>query len=216
MWAITLQSLATGRTCAGRNKAATAHWSDAASLKSLTQKRAAVTLSLVSDDSPGVQRIPSSDEWRAWLAAHTAKLLLYARQQTRNAEDAEDVLQEAIVESWQNAHGQAPPLALVFATIRRRAIDFARSLDRRARREQTDSPEPWFEPDIEPRDTHRLLASAVKNLTPSYCEVVTLKVWGGLTFREIAETTGVPLNTVASRYRSALVELRGSLNEVRP
>lgn len=163
-----------------------------------------------------VQRIPSSDEWRAWLNAHTAKLFLYARQQTRSAADAEDVLQEALVDSWQNAGGQAPPLALVFAIIRRRAIDQARSNDRRARREQADESEPWFEPEIEPRDNQRLLEDAVKSLTPIFREVITLKVWGGLTFREIAETIGVPLNTAASRYRYALSELRSLLKEVQP
>lgn len=161
-----------------------------------------------------VQSIPSSDEWRAWLDAHTAKLLLYARQQTRNAADAEDVLQEALLDSWRKADGHEPPLPLVFATIRRRAIDQARSNDRRARREQADEAERWFAPEIEPRDNQRLLEDAVKHLTPIYREVITLKTWGGLTFREIAETIGVPLNTAASRYRYALDELRGLLKEV--
>ena len=168
------------------------------------------------DVSFGVQSIPPSDEWRAWLARHAAKLLLYARQQTRTSADAEDVLQDALFESWQNADGESPPLALVFATIRRRAIDHARTIDRRTRREQTNEPEPWFEPQVEDRDTHRLLENAVKNLTPIYREVVTLKIWGGLTFREIADTIGVPLNTAASRYRYALEQLRGSLKEVQP
>lgn len=163
-----------------------------------------------------MQRIPSSDEWRAWLATHAAKLLLYARQQTRSASDAEDVLQDALVESLRNVEGNAPPIALVFATIRRRAIDQARANDRRSRREQAGEPASWFEPEIEPRDTQRVLEDAVKNLTPIYREVVTLKVWGGLTFREIADTIGVPLNTTASRYRYALEELRGSLKEVQP
>ena len=35
--------------------------------------------------------------WRDWLAEHGPKLLLFARQQTRRAEDAEDILQEALV-----------------------------------------------------------------------------------------------------------------------
>ena len=35
-----------------------------------------------------------------------------------------------------------------------------------------------------------------------------LKIYGGLTFREIAQVTGVPLPTAASRYRSALERLR--------
>jgi RNA polymerase sigma-70 factor, ECF subfamily len=54
----------------------------------------------------------------------------------------------------------------------------------------------------------------VKSLQPNYRGVVTLKVWGGLTFQEIAEMTGVPLNTAASRYRYALDELRQNLKGV--
>ncbi len=157
----------------------------------------------------------SPPEWRDWLALHAAKLLVYARQQTRCEADAEDVLQDALVEAWERCRGEAPPLALVFATIRRRAIDRVRSAERRVVREQAGEPASWFEPEIESRDTHRQLEEAVKNLSSAHREVVTLKTWGGLTFQEIADTIGVPLATAASRYRAALEELRGSMKEVR-
>ena len=158
---------------------------------------------------------PSSDEWRDWLRQRGPRFLLYARQQTRTGADAEDVLQDALVESWKRADGM-PPDALVFATIRRRAIDLARSSDRRSVREvEAGAPDAeWFSPDVEERETQRLLEDAVKSLQPIYREVVTLKVWGGLTFQEIAETTGVPLNTAASRYRYALDGLRDILKGV--
>jgi RNA polymerase sigma-70 factor (ECF subfamily) len=108
------------------------------------------------------------------------------------------------------------PDALVFATIRRRAIDLARSSDRRSVREiEAGTPDAdWFSPDVEERETQRLLEEAVKSLQPKYREVVTLKIWGGLTFQEIAEATGVPLNTAASRYRYALEGLRDILKGV--
>jgi RNA polymerase sigma-70 factor (ECF subfamily) len=162
-----------------------------------------------------VHHEPSSDEWRSWLRTNGPRFLLYARQQTRTESDAEDVLQDALVESWQRT-GAMPPDALVFATIRRRAIDLARSSDRRGVREiESGTPDTdWFAPDIEERETQRLLEDAVKSLQPNYREVVTLKVWGGLTFQEIAEATGVPLNTAASRYRYALEELRDILKGV--
>ncbi|MEO6787499.1 MAG: RNA polymerase sigma factor [Chthoniobacteraceae bacterium] len=157
---------------------------------------------------------PSSEDWRAWLRRSGPRFLLYARQQTRTASDAEDVLQDALVESWKRT-GEMPPDALVFSTIRRRAIDLARSSDRRsAREEEAGAPDAeWFSSDVEERDTQRLLEEAVKSLQPIYREVVTLKIWGGLTFHEIAEVTGVPLNTAASRYRYALDGLRDILKE---
>ena len=39
----------------------------------------------------------TSSRWRDWLQEHGGKLLLFARQQTRRPQDAEDVLQEALV-----------------------------------------------------------------------------------------------------------------------
>jgi RNA polymerase sigma-70 factor (ECF subfamily) len=161
-----------------------------------------------------VQRSPTPDEWRSWLRENGRRYLLYARQQTRAEADAEDVLQDALVEAWQRASGM-PDDALVYATIRRRAIDLARSTDRRAVREEEQEPEvPWFSPDVENRETQRLLEKAVTALPPNYREVVSLKIWGGLTFQQIADVTGVPLNTAASRYRYALDELRQTLKGV--
>jgi RNA polymerase sigma-70 factor (ECF subfamily) len=40
-------------------------------------------------------------------------------------------------------------------------------------------------------------------------EIVELKIYGGLAFREIADVTGLPQGTVATRYRRALESLRG-------
>jgi RNA polymerase sigma-70 factor, ECF subfamily len=161
-----------------------------------------------------VQHSPTPDEWRSWLRENGRRYLLYARQQTRTESDAEDILQESIVEAWQRAAGM-PDDALVFATIRRRAIDLARSADRRVAREEDQQPEaPWFAPDVENRDTQRLLELAVTALPDNYREVVSLKIWGGLTFQQIAELTEVPLNTAASRYRYALEELRQNLKGV--
>jgi RNA polymerase sigma-70 factor (ECF subfamily) len=157
----------------------------------------------------------SPDEWRSWLRLCGPRFRLYARQQTRMDQDAEDVLQDALVESWRR-EGAVPPDALVFATIRRRAIDLARSNESRGEREVVaGKPEvEWFVPDVEERETQRLLEDAVKSLQPAYREVVTLKVWGGLTFQDIADVTGVPLNTAASRYRYALEDLRANLKGV--
>ena len=42
-------------------------------------------------------------------------------------------------------------------------------------------------------------------------EVLVLKIWGELTFEEIARQLGVPPNTAASRYRYALAALRREL-----
>ena len=43
---------------------------------------------------------------------------------------------------------------------------------------------------------------------PDFAEVVVLKIWGGLTFDEIAGTLGINGSTAASRYRYGLRDLQ--------
>ena len=154
-------------------------------------------------------------DWERWVLAHAPGLLLFARQQSRCEADAQDLVQEAMVEAWQRrADGAPPPLPLVFATIRRRAADWGRSQDRRAAREaavHAETPECWFDSGMEDRERSRLIEEAMRKLQTSYREVVTLKTWGGLTFGEIAEALEIPANTAASRYRYGLEELRRAL-----
>jgi len=41
-----------------------------------------------------------------------------------------------------------------------------------------------------------------------------MKIYGGLTFEQIAEVLEAPLSTVASRYRRALARLRQNLGRL--
>jgi RNA polymerase sigma-70 factor, ECF subfamily len=163
-----------------------------------------------------------SAAWRAWFARHGSRLLLFARQQTRTEADAEDVLQDAIVRLWKSgliqpteAGGVEPSLACAFTQIRRAAIDQARKNIRQANREQRaldygeDSlPIVQFESTLEDDERAAQIEEAMKKLPDYYREVLTLKIWGELTFEQIAETLDIPMNTAASRYRYALQNLR--------
>ena len=157
-------------------------------------------------------------EWRGWLAEQAPKLLLFARQQARSEADAQDLVQEAVLECWQRRGECLPPaVGLVFATIRRRAVDLARSNDRRAGREAVvgrEIAQSWFDSGVEDRERDRLLQEAMSHLRDIYRDVVTLKVWGELTFAEIGEALEIPANTAASRYRYGLAELRKLTREV--
>ena len=63
--------------------------------------------------------------WDEWLREHASQLLLFARQQSRSPEDAEDILQDALVRlarkeaSGEFVGGQEAWLSYVFASIRR-------------------------------------------------------------------------------------------------
>jgi len=157
-------------------------------------------------------------EWRRWLDDQAPKFLLFARQKARCEADAQDLVQEAVLEAAGRVGSELPPPpALVFATIHRRAIDWARREERRAGRE-TAALEPamdlWFDTDVERREHAQLIQNAMRRLPEIYREVVTLRIWAGLTFVEIAEMLGIPANTVASRYRYGLAELRKLTKEV--
>lgn len=63
-------------------------------------------------------------------------------------------------------------------------------------------------------DQRLALDRGIRLLTPEQRETVHLHVFDGLTFKEIAETSGASLNTVAARYRYALAKLRNILEGV--
>jgi RNA polymerase sigma-70 factor (ECF subfamily) len=150
----------------------------------------------------------TEQDWNDWLAENASRFLLFARQQTRCGQDAEDVLQESLVETWKRMGGRPEP-ALVYATIRRRAIDLGRRSERRARREQAGSE--LFTTSPEDEETTRLLEKELLRLPLPQREVLTLKFWGGLTFAEVAVALDIPAGTAASRYRLALESLRQTL-----
>jgi RNA polymerase sigma-70 factor (ECF subfamily) len=172
----------------------------------------------------------AASDWRVWLDEYGPRLLLFARQQTRSHEDAEDILQEAIVklvdkiqtnefvggiESWQ---------AYLYTTIRRLAIDLSRREDRRRRREDIVTldaeasavfTDPWFESDLSDDETRSQLEFKLRELPEKFAEVIIMKIWGERTFAEIAETLGISQNTAASRYRYGLEALKKSLGSAR-
>jgi RNA polymerase sigma-70 factor (ECF subfamily) len=167
---------------------------------------------------------PPPSRWKQWFAQHGQRLLLFARQQTRTEQDAEDVLQEAMVRLWKSGmidlseDGSSEPcLAAAFTQIRRAAIDQARKNIRRANREtramEMDEPGHivWFQDSLEQDERSQQIEKAIQSLPDYYKEVIILKIWGDLTFEQVAETLDIPMNTAASRYRYALERLRRTL-----
>ncbi len=59
-----------------------------------------------------------------------------------------------------------------------------------------------------------LLRGAIGKLAPAYQKVLSLYYDRGLNFREIAEETGEPLDTVKSRHRRAIILLKKLLSGV--
>ena len=172
----------------------------------------------------------TTSRWRDWLAEHGPKLLLFARQQTRRPEDAEDILQEALVKLARKVDegsfvgGQEAWMPFLYTQLRREAIDLGRRNDRRKKREETvvederrqsGGEEVWFESAGCDEERKELLEVAIKELPKKFSEVIVMKVWGGRTFAEIGDILDISMNTAASRYRYGIEALRKRLTGAR-
>jgi RNA polymerase sigma-70 factor (ECF subfamily) len=158
----------------------------------------------------------SPDEWAVWLDRHGPALVLLARQWVAPRADAEDVVQDAFVRFWRSRHRAADPAAYLYACVKRSALDWQRGRARRARREAAAARpegEPLFDGPAEQAERRAAIAAALGALPADQREVLVMKVWGGLSFPQIADALGVPANTAASRYRYALARLREQLAE---
>jgi len=170
---------------------------------------------------------PPGDPLRAGLAAgrDEAFAALYARDGAAlfraalsllgSPADAEDAVQEVFV-GLARARGRLVGVtdlrAYLFAALRHAAAKVA-ARRRSDRREPlpADIPAPaGGGPPAGPADR---LERALAALPADRREVVALKIDGGLTFRQIAAVLGLSPNTVASRYRYALAELRDALGK---
>jgi RNA polymerase sigma-70 factor (ECF subfamily) len=157
-----------------------------------------------------------SDDWRDWFDAHGAALVLLARQIVADRAEAEDVVQEAFIRFWRSRASVADPVAYLFACVKHCALDWQRSRRRQGRRDQQAArPEmqPMFIGSVEQHERRAAIEDALRELPAEQAEVLVLKIWGELTFPQIAEALDIPPNTAASRYRYAIAKLRESLAE---
>ena len=177
------------------------------------------------------QTSPATSAWRAWLDEHASKLFLFARNQTRTHEDAQDVLQDAIVKlvakirEGEFVGDQDAWQPYLYTSIRRLAIDLGRKEDRRRRREDhvysgdaiasSEAFHPWFHSDGGDEENRTQLEAALKALPKKFSEVIIMKVWGERTFAQIGEALDISQNTAASRYRYGLEALKRELGTAR-
>jgi RNA polymerase sigma-70 factor, ECF subfamily len=156
------------------------------------------------------------DDWRAWFEAHGAALLLFARQFVARVADAEDIVQEAFVRYWRSRGQVEEPAPYMFACVRHCALDWQRGKRRQLRREELAArPEsaPLFAHAAEQDERRQAIEIALRELPEEQAAVLVMKIWGGLTFAQIAAALETSPNTAASRYRYALARLRESLAE---
>ena len=131
---------------------------------------------------------------------------LAARLGSRDA--AGDVVQSAFlraVKSRRQFRGVENPVAYMFQIARNEAARMATK--RRVVTVALPATE-VFSTVSEATDDTEVIAAALQRLDADDRELVELKIYAGLTFREIAEVVGRPSATVATQYRRALASLR--------
>jgi|SRR4051812_10457134 RNA polymerase sigma-70 factor (ECF subfamily) len=158
------------------------------------------------------------DAWRRCYEKLGPKLLLFARQWLPTTADAEDAVQAGFVRFWRKqpaAHESHYPL--LYSAVRSAALDLLRTNSRRQVREDHffhdggSECSAYFECELEQRETAAGIQAALNELPQEQRETLVLRLWGDLTFAEIATTVGESINTVAARYRYGLHALRKNL-----
>jgi len=144
--------------------------------------------------------------------AHSRALLLYARQWVGTSA-AEDVVQRVFVRLLSQGLLPAEPRTWLFKCVRNEAVDVWRTDRRRERREQAVAVDAhtWFVSRPQDALDTRQAQAALATLPPELREVVTLRLWSGLTLAEIADVTGIVTSTVHKRYDAAIESLQQKL-----
>src|SRR5437762_9464007 len=131
-------------------------------------------------------------------------------------DDADDAVQESWVAALRHPPDLARPLGPWLRTVvRNHAATRARHDQRRQRREAlAEPPAPPDSPEasLERLQTHQILVEAVTRLPDPYRQAVLLRYFEGLSSAQIGERVGLPAGTVRGRLKTALEELRQSLD----
>ena len=151
-----------------------------------------------------MQRMPPEELGRLYRE-HAPALLLFVRQWPAGDED---IVQEAFIKLAQQSPVPDRVLAWLYQVGRNAVIAAHRGQTRRRRREElAQAREAWFDATDDRIDgLHATLRLA--ELPLEQREVVVARIWGGLTFDEVAELVGCSLPTAHRRYQAGLAELR--------
>jgi RNA polymerase sigma-70 factor, ECF subfamily len=137
-----------------------------------------------------------------------------------NRTEAEDALQDAYVTIWNKAAsfeaGGASPISWLVAVARNRAIDRLRG-SKRARMVDLDEaadvadPAPLADENLLANADAQALMTCVDGLNPRDAGFIRSAFLGGATYADLAARDNLPLGTVKSRIRRALIALRDCL-----
>lgn len=177
------------------------------------------------EDVERVTRAAAGDEhaFAELFERHSGIVLGVLTKMLRRPDVAEEVLQEAFLQAWEQAgryrSGKASPRTWILIIARSRALDRIRSRTSRGKREEAAGKESGLDRPEEAIGTARLeeteraeaLTGAMADLPEEQRECIRLAFFEGLTHTELAERLGQPLGTVKSRILLGMRKLKVAL-----
>src|SRR6266542_3126998 len=144
-----------------------------------------------------------------WFSAHAAALVLYARHWL-DSQAAEDVVHDVFLKLMDQNREPQDAKAWLYAAVRNASISAARSRWRRARHEFSagENRPSWFVESSDDTIYANEVQTILRLLPGPLREIVTLRIWAQMSFKQIAEVTNTPLSTVFDQYRGALSKIR--------
>ena len=135
-----------------------------------------------------------------WYESYKTGIFRYALSLLKNQEGAEDVLQEVFLRllAGKNFPEPGKEQAYLYRMARNLCFDHLRRQKRLAQ-------EP---PQIPSEQTGYVYIELISPLSQKEQEIVTLKIVGGLTHREIAKVLGLTEHATKKRYERAIQKLR--------
>ncbi len=151
---------------------------------------------------------------------HRQGLFTLALSITRCRGHAEDAIHDAFSKLARRDSVGGDQVAYIYASVRNAARDVLRRNSRQLR--MTESIFNGYAPAAPPncsapddsalsRERDQQIRRAIDSLPGKYREAVVLKIYGGLTFRQMGQVLDEPWKTVATRYRRALERLTDCL-----
>ncbi len=162
-------------------------------------------------------RAGDADAFRHLVDAHRHVAYGVALRILAQAEEAEEAVQEAFVRAWKALpafRGDAKFSTWLYRIVTRRSFDRLQALRRRRGREtaveEAEALPGGAAPDPLAGQPARLLEALVRALPDAQRAVVTLFYYEERSVKEVAETLGMPANTVKTHLARARAALRGA------
>ena len=149
------------------------------------------------------------------MEEHGPALVLFSRQWCSTPED---IVQESFLKLIKQEPFPTHPIAWLYRVIRNGSINAARSQRRRKTYETAaaEAKPAWFAHTLDARLDAALAQQSLETLEIELREVIVARIWGGLSYEEIAATTGTSVSTAYRRYLQGIEALRTAMKVAPP